>query len=203
VFFEEICFPLEADHFHPFKRVTNFVVSLVATGNQELASAELDVVTHHGQIHPNDFDGEGINNKFHFGVDRAADDVSDACCRKVVDQFGAEEACEVTVESFVVADQFVAEAEARHESMLIEPEYSAERAQEENALKCGKCNHTFGKLALVEFHHLRAQLTLHWMHSTVLMAWSRCSFSFGSLMYMSMRREYVSLWMFLTAIWKP
>jgi len=29
-FFEEICFPLEADHFHPFEWVANFVVSLVA-----------------------------------------------------------------------------------------------------------------------------------------------------------------------------
>ena len=44
--FEETCFPLEADHFHPFKRVAVF--------------------------------GEGINNKFHFNVDRAADVVGDA-----------------------------------------------------------------------------------------------------------------------------
>ena len=49
------CFPLEADQFHPFKRVAVF--------------------------------GEGINNKFHFDVDRAADVVGDACCRKAVDQF--------------------------------------------------------------------------------------------------------------------
>ena len=26
--FKEICFPLEADHFHPLKRVVNFVVSV-------------------------------------------------------------------------------------------------------------------------------------------------------------------------------
>ncbi len=42
------CFPLEADHFHPFKRVTNCVVSTAAKGNQELVCAELDVITHHG-----------------------------------------------------------------------------------------------------------------------------------------------------------
>ena len=45
--FQEICFPLEADHFHPFKRVANFVVSLVAEGNQESVGADLDVVTHY------------------------------------------------------------------------------------------------------------------------------------------------------------
>ena len=47
-FFKEICFTLEADHFHPIKRVANFVVSLAAKGNQESVGAELDVVTHHG-----------------------------------------------------------------------------------------------------------------------------------------------------------
>jgi hypothetical protein len=41
-------FPLEADHFHPFKQVANFVVSAAAKGNQELVGTELDVVAHHG-----------------------------------------------------------------------------------------------------------------------------------------------------------
>jgi hypothetical protein len=141
---------LEADHFHPFKQIADIVVSLVAKGNQESVGAELDVVTHHGRVHPNEFDGESINNKFHFDVDRAADDSGVACCRKVVDQFGVEEACKiaVAVESFVTADQFVAEAEARHESALFEPEYGAERAREENAFDSGKCNHTFSKTGI-------------------------------------------------------
>ena len=126
---------MEADHFPPFKRVADFVVPLVANGNQELVGAVLDVVSHHGQVLPNEFDREGINNKFHFDVDHTADDVGDMCYRKMVDQCGVEEACKVAVESFITADQFVAEAEARHESALFEPEYGAERAQEENALR--------------------------------------------------------------------
>ena len=60
-------------------------MSLVAKCNQESAGAELDVVTHHGRVHPNEFDREGINNEFHFDVDRAADDVGDTYCRKAVD----------------------------------------------------------------------------------------------------------------------
>jgi hypothetical protein len=63
-----------------------------------------------------------------------------------------------------------------------------------NAIIC------LAKLVLVGLHHLRAQLALCWMHGTVSMAWSRCSFSFGSLMYVSMRRDYILLWMFSTAI---
>ncbi len=65
-----------------------------------------------------------------------------------------------------------------------------------NAIIC------LAKLALVWVHYLRAQLALRWTHGTVLMAWSRCNFFVGSLMYMLMRREYVLLWMFSTMIWK-
>ncbi len=46
----------------------------------------------------------------------------------MVSQFGVEEACKVTVEPFVRADEFVAETKARHESVLFEPEHGAERA---------------------------------------------------------------------------
>ena len=46
-------------------------MSLTAEGDQEPVSAELDVVTHHGQIHPNEFDREGIDDEFHFNADCA------------------------------------------------------------------------------------------------------------------------------------
>jgi hypothetical protein len=110
---------LEADHFHPIKRVANFLVSLAAKGNQELVGAELDVVAHHGQVHPNEFDREGINNEFHFNVVCTADDVDEACFRKTVDQFGIKEARKVAVEPSITTDEFVAKAEARHESVLL------------------------------------------------------------------------------------
>jgi hypothetical protein len=55
--------------------------------------------------------------------------VTRAAGRRLIDQFGVEEACEITVESFIMADQFVAEAEARHETALFEPEYGTERAR--------------------------------------------------------------------------
>jgi hypothetical protein len=52
------------------------------------------------------------------------------------------------VESFLTADQFVAEPEVRHKSALFEPEYGTERAQEENAFEGSKCNLTFGKTCI-------------------------------------------------------
>ena len=59
------------------------------------------------------------------------------------------------------------------------------------------------KLAAVESHHLSAHCAFHWTQGTVSIACRRCVFFVGSLTYVSMRSEYVLLWMFLTTIWKP
>ncbi len=121
----------------------------------------------------------------------------------MVSQFGLEEACKVTVEPFVAADKFVAEAKARHESVLFSQNTVQKEPEKKMPLMAANAIISLAKLALVGLHHLRAQLALRWTHGTVSMAWSRCSFSVGSLTYVSMRREYVLLWMFFTTIWKP
>jgi hypothetical protein len=94
-----------------------FVVSTAAKGDQESVGAELDIVPHHDRIDSNEFNREGINNKFHLNVNCTVDDIDDAFFEKTVSQFGVEEACKVTVEPFVTADKFDAEAKARHESL--------------------------------------------------------------------------------------
>jgi hypothetical protein len=109
---------LKADCFHPLKQVANVVVSTASKGDQELVGTELDVVAHHDQIHPNEFNREGIDNKFHLDVNCTADDIDDAFWGKMVSQFGVEVTCKVTVEPFVAADKFIAEAKARHKSAL-------------------------------------------------------------------------------------
>jgi hypothetical protein len=119
---------LKTDHFHPLKRVANFVVSTAAKGNQELVGAELDVAAHHDQIHPNEFNREDIDKEFHLDVNCTADDIDAAFFGKMVSQFGVEEACKVTVEPFNAADKFIPETKARHESVFLEPEHGAERA---------------------------------------------------------------------------
>jgi hypothetical protein len=59
------------------------------------------------------------------------------------------------------------------------------------------------KLAVVESHHLSTHCAFCWTQGTVTITHRRCIFFVGSLTYMSMRSEYISLWMFSTAIWKP
>ena len=90
-----------------------------------MIGTELDVVAHHGQFHPNEFNGKCINNKSHLNVNCIADDFNNATFREAVGQFGVDEACKVTVKPIMSADEFVAEAEAGHESALFEPEYGA------------------------------------------------------------------------------
>ena len=63
-------------------------------------------------------------------------------------QFGVEEASKVILEPFITTDELVAEAETRHESVLFEPGYGAERAREENVFDSGKCKHAFGKTGI-------------------------------------------------------
>ena len=69
-----------------------------------------------------------MDNKLQLNVDRVANNLENAMVRKAVDQFSVDGACEVAVESFVAADEFVAEAEARHKSTFFEPEYGTERS---------------------------------------------------------------------------
>jgi hypothetical protein len=79
--------------------------------------------------------GQALTRNSHLDVECTADNVDDGFFGKMDDQFGVEEACKVAVESFVVTDEFTAKTEARHESMLLEPVYGAERAREEMPLK--------------------------------------------------------------------
>jgi hypothetical protein len=45
-------------------------------------------------------------------------------------------------------DAIVAKTEVRHESVLLEPKFGAERAQEENAFNSGKHNHSFREIGI-------------------------------------------------------
>ena len=69
-----------------------------------------------------------MDDKLQFNVDSVANSFDNAMVGKSVDQFAVDEACEVAVEPFVTADEFVAEAEAGHKSAFFEPEYGTERS---------------------------------------------------------------------------
>ena len=86
-FLEEFCFALKADCLHPFKRVPNFEVAIAAKAQKESVSTEFDVVAHHGGVHPDQFDGKGIKDEFHFNCDSAANDFNNSRFWEPVNEF--------------------------------------------------------------------------------------------------------------------
>jgi hypothetical protein len=52
------------------------------------------------------------------------------------------------VQSFVSANEFVAEAETRHEPSFFQPEYSAKRTREEDAFDSSKGDYSFSKAGI-------------------------------------------------------
>ena len=86
-FLDEVCFALEADCFHPFKRVPSFEVTVTAKAEKESVGANFDVVAHHSGVHSNQFDGEGISDEFHLDCNCTADDLNDSGFWKPVDKF--------------------------------------------------------------------------------------------------------------------
>ena len=86
-FLEEVCFALKANHLHPFERVPNFEVAFATKAKEESVSAEFDVVAHHGGVHPDQFNGKGIDDEFHFNCDSAANDLNNSRFWEPVDEF--------------------------------------------------------------------------------------------------------------------
>ena len=107
------------------------------------------------------------------------------------------------MEPFVTADEFVTEAEARHKSAFLSQNMAQKDPEKKMPSTAANAMICLAKLALVGSHHVRAQVALWWTHGIVSVAQRICSFVAGSLMFVLISREYISLWMFSTMIWKP
>ncbi len=76
-FLKKVCFTLQANCFHPFEQISDLEVTVAPKGEKKLIGAEFDVVAHHCRVHSNQFDGEGINNRFHLDFDCTAHNLKD------------------------------------------------------------------------------------------------------------------------------
>jgi len=79
---------------------------------KESIGTKFDVIAHHARVHPDQFDGESINNEFHFNLDRAAYNFSDARGWELVDKLRVKEARKIAVHPLIAiaAYQLIAEA---------------------------------------------------------------------------------------------
>ncbi len=87
-FLKEIDYPLQTYHLYPFEQIPHFIVTLASEGDKKPVGAEFNVVAHHRQVHPNQFNRKGVDNELHLNVGCAAYNIHDAWFRKAVDQFG-------------------------------------------------------------------------------------------------------------------
>ena len=108
--FKKVRFPLETDRLHPFKWIPNSVVTVPPKTEKESIGTKFDVIAHHARVHPDQFDGESVDNEFHFNLNRAAYNFSDARSRELVDKLRVEEARKIAVHPLNAAYQLVAEA---------------------------------------------------------------------------------------------
>jgi len=68
--------------------------------------------------------------------------------------------CRLTHQALVARDELVGEAEARHQTALLEPEHRAERAREENALHRRESNAPLGERGVVRVAELQRPVGL-------------------------------------------
>ncbi len=77
LFLEEVRFTLQANCYHPFEQISDLEVTVAPKGEKKSIGAEFDIVAHHHQVHSNQFNGEGVNNKFHLNFNCTAHDLDD------------------------------------------------------------------------------------------------------------------------------
>ncbi len=146
---EEVGLALKTNHLHPLEGVDSIVVLAASKGVKETVGAELNVVTHELRVHTNKLDGEGIDDELLLDLDGIRDNLNDTALGQLVHHLGVQQAGEVTVQPLVTRDELVREAEAGHESTLLEPEDGAEGSREEDALHSREGDHAFGEAGVV------------------------------------------------------
>ena len=72
-----VCFPLQADCLHPFEWITCLVVTIATKGEKKSVRTKYNVIAHHGGVHSDQLNGEGIDNNFPLDFNLAAHDFND------------------------------------------------------------------------------------------------------------------------------
>lgn len=99
------------------------------------------------------------------------------------------------MQAFVARDEFVGCRESRHESVLLQSKMAANDPEKKIPSTAAKVMSRLAKDLLDEIHR-RAQSAFSRMHGMASIAVSSLIFSSASFMYVSMKSEYISEWIF-------
>jgi hypothetical protein len=218
---EEVGLAGQGDVLHEVEGIGRVVNLDVAESEQQTVGDEFNVLAHEVGVHAKESAWQSIGQEFLLNLDGLNDNVADGLGRGLVLDLGEEEAGEVGVHALVAGDEFVGEGQTRHEAALLEPEHGCKGTTEKDALYSSERDETRreGRVLVRNPPHSPVGLlcdTWDWWHlldlscfvlielySLFSMALKRYARCFGSEMYVSINREYVSEWMFSIMIWKP
>merc|ERR1711884_146542 len=146
---KEVCLPLQGDVLHEVEGV-GCVVHLVAIKlHQKPVGHELNVLHHEISVHTYEATGKSFCEELALNVDGVLDNLIDPLLAGFVHQVPEHEAGEVSVKSLVPRDQLIAEAQARHQTSLLQPENGGETAGEEYSLLGSEGHHPLGVSGVV------------------------------------------------------
>jgi hypothetical protein len=217
---EEVGLAGKRDVLHKVEGVCGVVVLGVAESQEQTVGNELNVLAHEGSVHAKQSTGKSIREELLLDSDSLSDDGLDGLLAGAVVEEGEQQASKVCVHALVTRDELVGEGETGHETALLQPEDGRERTTEEDALDGGEGNEAVGEGGVLVGDPtegpvglladagncdalVAARKRLYMSNLLLSMALNRYVRCLGSLIYVSMRREYVSAWTFSIIIWKP
>lgn len=142
---EEVGLATQGDVLHEVEGVADLVDLLVAEGDEEAVSNELDVLLHQVGVHAEKSARQSLGQELLLNGDGISDDVVNHLLAGTVVEVRVEKAGEVSVETLITRDELVGEGQARHETTLLEPEDGGESSAEEDTLDSSKGDETLSK----------------------------------------------------------
>lgn len=145
----EVGFVLQTNHFLEGKRVLGAAFLGLVQGRKQSIRTKLCALAHEGGIHACESNRECFAYKLALNFDHISDNAAGHQESGWMDQQGVDEAREVGVHAFIMADERIRLAQSRQHAALLEEEDCTEAGGEEDAFNHSECNHSFSERALL------------------------------------------------------
>jgi len=149
---EEVGLAAEGDVLHEVEGVGGLVDLLIAEGDKETISDELNVLLHEVGVHAEKRARKSLSKELLLIYDNLGDDLLDDLLTRAVLQVRVKETGKVGVQTLVARDELVGEGKTRHETTLLQPEDGGESTREKDTLNSSKGDEalTKGRVLVVD-----------------------------------------------------
>jgi len=145
-FSKEIGLALQRDHFHLFKEDGDVEQFRLMQAHKEMVSYKLNELGHLIGIHANQSHEQSLVDEISLDFHSASNDARNCHWgNRVKEMFVVDVDSKVTVEAFIMRDEFVGEGKSRKKAAFLEPKDGTEGAREEDPFDGSKCKEVFSK----------------------------------------------------------